>query len=269
MQPGPIYFLPPRKCSIFGINCEAIPRQINFLPDESGKVGNWANVVISRLHFFFRVYGLGEKYVYLHAGNCAGQNKNNAVIEYLMWRVLTGRHTDVTYSFLVVGHTKFLAGASAYFKRLFKRTRVSSMGEIANVVERSASCNKVQVVCNEDTGVVPTYDWTSFLQPHFQKIAGIKKLHHFRYSASSPGTVYVKTHADAEESALDLLREDWQPSPSTLPQQIQSLGLSDERKWYLYERIRPFCSHEHRDTVCPEPSVPNPKRRRNPAPEED
>ena len=150
MQPGPIYFLTPRKCSIFGINCEAIPRQINFLADESGEVGKGANAVISRLHFFFHVHGLGEKYVYLHADNCAGQNKNNAVIEYLMWRVLTGRHTDITYSFLVVGHTKFSPDwCFGLFKRLFKRTRVSSMGEIANVVERSASGNKVQVVCNE------------------------------------------------------------------------------------------------------------------------
>ena len=154
----------------------------------------------------------------------------------------------------MVGHTKFIPDwCFGLFKRLFKRTRVSSMGEIANVVERSASCNKVQVVCNEDTEAVPTYDWTSFLQPHFQKIAGIKKLHHFCYSASSPGIVYVKTNAVAEESALDLLREDWRPSPSTLPQRIQPRGLSDERKWYLYERIRPFCLHEHRDTVSPEP----------------
>ena len=118
------------------------------------------------------------------------------------------------------------------------------------MVERSASCNKVQIVCNEDAEVVPTYDWTSFLQPHFQKITGIKKLHHFRYSASSPGTVFVKTQADAEESALDLLRADWQPSPSTLPQRIEPRDLiSDERQWYLYERIRPFCSYEHRHCV--------------------
>ena len=25
-QPGPIYFLTPRKCAVFGINCEALPR---------------------------------------------------------------------------------------------------------------------------------------------------------------------------------------------------------------------------------------------------
>ena len=194
LQPGPIYFLTPRKCSIFGINCEAIPHQINFLADESGEVGKGANAMISLLHFFFHMHGLGEKHVHIHADNCTGQNKNNAVIDYLMWRVLTGRHTDVTYSFLVVGHTKVSPDwCFGLFKRLFKCTRVSSMGEIADVVERSASCNKVQIICNEDAEVVPTYDWTSFLQPHFQNITGIKKLHHFRYSASSPGTVCEDT----------------------------------------------------------------------------
>ena len=25
LQPGPIYFLTPRKCTIFGVNCEALP----------------------------------------------------------------------------------------------------------------------------------------------------------------------------------------------------------------------------------------------------
>ena len=29
MQPGPIYFLTPRKCGIFGVCCEGIPKQVN------------------------------------------------------------------------------------------------------------------------------------------------------------------------------------------------------------------------------------------------
>ena len=58
LQPGPIYFLTPRKCTIFGVSCEALPRQINFLTDEAGDCGKGANAVISRLHFFFEVHGL-------------------------------------------------------------------------------------------------------------------------------------------------------------------------------------------------------------------
>ena len=29
LQPGPVYFLTPRKCAIFGVCCEAIPRQVH------------------------------------------------------------------------------------------------------------------------------------------------------------------------------------------------------------------------------------------------
>ena len=107
LQPGPVYFLTPRKCSVFGVNCEAIPRQVNFLNDEAGNCGKGANVVLSQLHYFFDHHSLGEKKVFLHADNCMGQNKNNAMLHYLAWRVMTGRHTHITLSFFIVGHTKF------------------------------------------------------------------------------------------------------------------------------------------------------------------
>lgn len=92
---------------MFGVNCEAIPRQVNFLGDEAGACGKGANVVVSQLDYFFNHHGLGEKEVFLHADNCTGHNKNSCMLQYLIWRVMTGRHTQITLSFLVVGHTKF------------------------------------------------------------------------------------------------------------------------------------------------------------------
>ena len=77
LQPGPIYFLTPRKCAIFGVCCEGIPRQVNYLIDD---VGKGANTVVSMLHHFFEHHSLGERHVHLHADNCVGQNKNNIVI---------------------------------------------------------------------------------------------------------------------------------------------------------------------------------------------
>ena len=88
LQPGPIYFLTPRKCSVFGVHCEAVPRQVNFLTDEAGECGKGANNVISRLHYFFDTHGLGEKTVFLHADKYCGQNKNNAMIHYLLWQAI-------------------------------------------------------------------------------------------------------------------------------------------------------------------------------------
>ena len=58
LQPGPIYFLTPRKCALFGVNCEALPRQVNFLCDEAGSCGKGANTVVSQLHYFFEHHGL-------------------------------------------------------------------------------------------------------------------------------------------------------------------------------------------------------------------
>ena len=30
LQPGPVYFLTPHKCAIFGVACEGLPRQVIF-----------------------------------------------------------------------------------------------------------------------------------------------------------------------------------------------------------------------------------------------
>ena len=188
LQPGPIYFLTPRKCTVFGVCCGAVPRQVTFLTDEAGECGKGANAVVSRIHYFFANHGLGEMNVHLHADNCVGQNKNNCMVQYLVWRTLTGRHTNVTLSFLPVGHTKFSPDwCFGLFKRAFRRTKVSSMEGITEVVMNSAQCNEAQLVSREDGSIiVPSYDWTGFLAPHMNKIVGIKNFHHFRMSSSSP-----------------------------------------------------------------------------------
>ena len=75
LQPGPIYFLTPRKAAIFGVCCEAMPRQVNFVIDEASDTGKGANTVISLLDYFFSHHGLGETSVSLHADNCSGQTR--------------------------------------------------------------------------------------------------------------------------------------------------------------------------------------------------
>ena len=106
-QPGPIYFKTPRKCGIFGVCCEAVPRQVNFLIDENVLTGKGANSTISYVHFFFHRHGLGETEAQIHADNCGAQNKNSAFIWYYLWRVMNGLHEEINYNFLLPGHTKF------------------------------------------------------------------------------------------------------------------------------------------------------------------
>ena len=147
------------------------------------------------------------------------------------------------------------------FKRHFCRTKVGSLKGIVQAVNDSAECNFAQLVCNEDDStIVPTYDWTDFFAPHLRKITGIKKYHHFRCDSSKPGMVYVKEHADTEEIEIDLMKITlcWSPDPNELPSVVSSKGLSAERQWYLHDNIRPFCPDGDKDITCPLPDVPKP-----------
>lgn len=130
LQPGPIYFKTPRKCGIFGVMCEAVPQQVNFLIDEAASAGKGANATISYVHYYFAHLGLGETDVHLNADNCSGQNRNNYFVWYLAWRILMHLHDTILYSFLVAGHTKF--GPDRCFgmiKKTYKVTNVSSLYE--------------------------------------------------------------------------------------------------------------------------------------------
>ena len=140
MQPGPIYFKTLRKCAIFGIMCEAIPQQVNYLIDEASDVGNGANTTIRYVHHFFEHYGLGETSVHLHADDCSGQNKNNYFVWYLAWRTILQLHLSVRYSFLIAGHTKFAPDRCfGIIKKLYKQNYISSIYEFANMVESSST----------------------------------------------------------------------------------------------------------------------------------
>lgn len=208
---------------------------MNYLTDEAGDCGKGANVVISQLHHYLDNHGFGETDLYLHTDNCTGQNKNNCMLHYLAWRTMTNRHTNITLSFLVVGHTKFSPDwCFGLFKRKFRRTKVGSLSHVAKCVVDSADCNEAQLVSSEDgSSIVPIYNWTDYFAPHLKKVSGIKKAHHFRFTSSEPGAVYIKEHADTKEVKHDLLKCQWSPDQSVLPVTVQPKGLSAKRQWYL------------------------------------
>ena len=74
-QPGPLHFLTQRKVGIFGIYCEGLPLQVNYLIDEGTCCGKGLNVVIPYLHHFFATFRLGEKHLHVHCDNCAGKKQ--------------------------------------------------------------------------------------------------------------------------------------------------------------------------------------------------
>lgn len=178
-----------------------------------------------------------------------------------MWRTMTGLHTEVKISFLPVGHTKFAPDwCFGLAKQSFRRSKINTLDDIANSISKSSFVNVPQLVGSLDgTCYVPTYNWGDFFEEHTIKTAlkGIKSFHHFRFEAKSPGAVFVKSKSSDAKRKLNLLKDTtWSPSPNDLPEIIVPPGLSIKRQWYLYEKIREFCSDATKDEVCPKPSQP-------------
>ena len=130
-QPSPIFFKNARKCGIFGVSCEATSTQVNYLMDEADDIGKGANATISLPHHYLQTHGLKEKHLRLHADNCVGQNKNNMVVQYLVWRVIAGLNETVELSFMLVRHTKFAPDRFfGLFKRLYRVSLVDTMTDM-------------------------------------------------------------------------------------------------------------------------------------------
>ena len=140
LQPGPIYFLTPRKCGIFCVCCEGVPQQVNYLIDEGMATSKGSDAVISYLHHFLGTYGLGEESVTLHCDNCSGQNKNRYMLFYFIWRTMRGLHRNINLNSMVVGHTKFAPDwCFGLLKQKYRRTSVSCLDDIVQLTNNSTT----------------------------------------------------------------------------------------------------------------------------------
>ncbi|ELU00783.1 hypothetical protein CAPTEDRAFT_190615 [Capitella teleta] len=120
-------------------------------------------------------------------------------------------------------------------KQAFKRHVVSTLDCMASVVDRSTSCNQARLVGTGDgRTIVPVRQW----QKHFDKVArplsGIKSQQHYRFDSKHPGTVFYRHRLSDPESSFQLF-----PNLNKLPR-CPSLGLSYQRKEYLFRQIRQF-----------------------------
>lgn len=149
------------------------------------------------------------------------------LLQYLAWRVLTGLHRTVRMSFMLVGHTKFAPDwCFGLFKQRYRRTFVSSLDDVVDVVNTSADVNVAQLVGTQSgEPVVPVYNWASYLGVHFRSIPHLKQYQHFIFSATHPGVVTLKEHSNSSEETFTMLDSgSWSPVASELPPLIKSSG---------------------------------------------
>jgi hypothetical protein len=261
LQPGPLYFLTPFRIAIFGVMNDTIRKQTNFLIPESVDCGKGANMIVSLLYSYLLSHNYGQKRLFLHADNCRAQNKNNIMLWFLMFCVLAGFYEEVTYSFLIVGHTKFTVDwAFGILKSAFRRYVVSTIQQLIAVISGSTPVSKVNdaVAVGNEAGEVfiPTYDWKAyFTQYRLKKLANLTRYQHFTFRKSHPGIVFVKETCDGPESQVCVISEtDLSQIDVNLANAavVHPAGMSAVRKAYLAKEIRPYCPDDAKDILCPE-----------------
>ena len=161
-----------------------------------------------------------------------------------------------------MGHTKFSPDRYfGLFKKVFRRSSVSTLTEIATVAERATNSGQiVPQLVRDVTGkkLVTFYQWSVYLGQFFRTIPNITSYHNFKVSPD--GTIILKHYSDSDEDTIKLLKPDvlvsdlkGQPDETIIP------GLDLNRQWYLYDNIRMHCkSTLAADITCPRPSQPKP-----------
>jgi hypothetical protein len=260
-QRGSEYFATARKCSVFGVVTEPIGRSTLFLLDEEEFCGKGADTVISYIDTFFSYHGLGENHALLHADNCTGQNKNNAMIWYLAWRVMAGLHQRISLSFMLTGHTKFAPdSAFGLFKLKYRSQQVDCLADLERTCYEAATENRI-VPHFEGTHLglserfIDFYKWTLFLEKNFKKIPNISGYRYFQFDAKTPGVVGLKQNELSKIEYVSVLKNPhWRVHKGNLPAKLEAEGLSPERQEYLYRKIRRYVRDpKKREITCPCP----------------
>lgn len=222
--------------------------------DEQDEIGKGPNCTISLLHHHLSTSSVPGKTLILFSDNCVAQNKNNAVLGYLMWRVARGLNKQIYFNFLLTGHTKFSPDRYfGIFKAKYAISNIDTYEDIKNCVTASSpsGCNKPVTMEN-----VTWYDWVEYFKKFFKPLVGITTFHHFTISKDG---VEAKLFADSQDTIkfeLRICTDDL-----SYPNVITPDGLNLERQWYLYKNIRELVFDKKKcDDVAPKPQKPMKKK---------
>lgn len=199
--PSSWYFLSLISVSVFGAHSYPGGVQTNFVYSER-KAGKGSNAVISLLDtyavkhgIYTRKQGEGKKWV-IYADNCGGQNKNNAVLKYLLFLAQSKCLESVSIHFLVKGHTKNHCDRGfGNLKRRYAREDVWTLEQLETIVADSASTNECANVENDDDVF---RDFKSPLNSLYSNVNALQSYQLFSMSSSEPGVVLCREDPNSQ-----------------------------------------------------------------------
>ena len=113
--------------------------------------GRWLwQGVVSWLDLFDH-HGFGEKHFFIHTDNCTSQNKNNCMVQYLVWMVTT---SSLYVSFPLAIQSFLQVGILACSSDSTGWKWIACRQNIVEVVNFSAEYNVAQLVSHEDGTII-------------------------------------------------------------------------------------------------------------------
>lgn len=239
--------------------CDTLQQQVNYLLPESIELSKGSNTVVNLLyHNFSKGY---EKITELsmHADNCIGQNKNNLVLFFLNFLILTSTFLKVELNFIVKGHTKFLCDRCfGLLKKKYRTCCCDTLNDLVAMIEQStpdSHTNTAVMIANEAGDLlINMYDWVNvFAREKWRKVPNITTYSHFVISNDDPGYVYCRVDLDSEPKKIFIVTLS---TPEAKPEPLHIDRFGRDQQKYLFKEIRKFCSSETAaDILCPKPEL--------------
>lgn len=258
-QVGAIYFKSPFIIHLFGIcsTDNGENQQLNFTIGEDEVLKDTpkgSNATLSMVYHYLKEIGhVNKKDLYVTCDNCSGQNKNNLSLWFWSWLTMLGWYENIYINFMIPGHTKFICDSFfGLIKKTYRNRRINIVDDVEKSINDSSIGNK-SIRYNNGLGW-NWYDFNSILKDHFRSLKHIKKYHHFRFSSLDIGNVYVSEKSGSPELCYKLFKGGTNFDKNSPPNILEVKSLTEDRKQYLYTKIRQHVDVQYRDILCPEPN---------------
>jgi hypothetical protein len=256
-QVGSIYFKIPFAVNIFGV-CKTGEKnhQLNFIIAENEfpcGVSKGANTTLNMVYNSLKKFSIdGVKNLQITCDNCTAQNKNNLTLWFWSWLIMSGWFDEIIVNFMIPGHTKFICDSFfGQIKKVYRNHRVNTVDDIEHIVNISSEGNEA-IRCNNGLGWI-WYDFNTLLKDHFNPLPQIRQYYQFRFTKKDIGKVHVSKESNGVEYSFPLLKNNFNPHDH--PRVFSISPSSEERKKYLYSKIRQHVDEPYKDIYCSNPNL--------------
>ena len=162
---------------------------------------------------------------------------------------MLGWYNNITVNFMIPGHTKFICDSLfGKIKKTYRNQKVNTVDDVEEIINKSSKSNE-GFRYNGGIG----WKWFDFQKmfskENFLNLPHITKYHHFRFSnlPQDLGKVYCSENSGGVEICHKLLRNNSNFIINQKLDTIDVMNISEERKKYLYQKIRQYVEDPYKD----------------------